>query len=91
MNRKRGPMNKNWIRGVDEQGEWARNHEAVMVKASWRKSSGRARKVGVLTWGDLASDLKGSRASHGAEREVSRGHSRSRRETSLKDRTQGRA
>jgi hypothetical protein len=31
--RNRGPMNKNRIRGGVERGEWARCHEASMVKA----------------------------------------------------------
>ena len=29
---KREPMNKNRIEGVTEQGEWARNHEALVTK-----------------------------------------------------------
>jgi hypothetical protein len=28
----REPMNKNRIEGVAEQGEWARNHEALVTK-----------------------------------------------------------
>jgi hypothetical protein len=56
-----GPMNKNRIRGVVERGERANDREAPMAKARWRRSGGRVSKVDVLTWGDLASDLKGSR------------------------------
>jgi hypothetical protein len=52
------PMNKNRIEGATEQGEWAKNHEALMVKAKCRKSGGCAVKECVLTWGDLASCLK---------------------------------
>jgi hypothetical protein len=29
----REPMNKNRIEGVVEQGEWARNHKALVTKA----------------------------------------------------------
>jgi hypothetical protein len=85
-----GPMNKNRIRGVDDWGERANDREAPETKGTPRISGGRAVKVGVLTWGDLVSGLKGSRGSHAAEREVSRGRSRQRREAVLKDRTMGR-
>jgi hypothetical protein len=54
-------MNKNRIEGVAEQGERARNREALVVKAKRRKSGGCAVKERVLTWGDLASRLKGRR------------------------------
>ena len=54
-------MNKNRIEGVAEQGERARNREALVIKAKWRKSGGCAVKECVLTWGDLASWLKGRR------------------------------
>ena len=54
-------MNKNRIEGAAEQGEWARNHEALVIKAKWRKSGGCAVKECVLTWGDLALCLKGRR------------------------------
>ena len=53
------PMNKNRIEGAAEQGEWAMNHEALVIKAKWRKSGGCAVKECVLTWGDLALCLKG--------------------------------
>jgi hypothetical protein len=52
-------MNKNWIRGAADQGERAMNREALVTKGRWRKSSGRAATENVLTWGDLASHLKG--------------------------------
>ena len=55
------PMDKNRIEGAAEQGEWARNREALVIKAKWRKSGGCAEKECVLTWGDLASRLKGRR------------------------------
>ena len=76
MERNRGPMNKNRIRGARNWGERARDREASVTKRTLRKSGGRTAKVSVLTWGDLALDLKGS---HGktVEREVSRGRSRS--------------
>lgn len=68
-----GPMNKNRIEGVADQGERARNREALVIKGKRRRSGGRAVKECVLTWGDLALGPKG----HGVEpeREVSRGRS----------------
>ena len=57
----REPMNKNRIEGATKQGERARNREALVTKAKWRKSGGCAVKECVLTWGDLASCLKGRR------------------------------
>jgi len=59
--RSRGPTNRNPIRGVAEQGERASNRKALVTKARRRRSGGRAVKVDVLTWGDLASCLKGRR------------------------------
>ena len=73
MERSCGPMDKNRIEGAAEQGERARSREALVIKAKWRKSGGGAAKECVLTWGDLASCLKGRRRK--PEREVSRGHS----------------
>jgi hypothetical protein len=67
------PMDKNRIEGAAEQGERARNREALVIKATWRKSGGCAVKECVLTWGDLALCLKGRRGD--TEREVSRGRS----------------
>jgi hypothetical protein len=52
-------MNKNRIEGAVMQGERARDREALVTKAWWRKSGGRAVKECVLTWGDLALCLKG--------------------------------
>ena len=55
------PMDQNRIKGAAKQGERASNREALVVKAKWRKSGGCAVKECVLTWGDLASCLKGRR------------------------------
>ena len=44
MERSCEPMNKNRIEGAAEQGEWARNHEALVIKAKWRRSGGCAAK-----------------------------------------------
>ena len=55
------PMDKNRIEGAAEQGERAQNREALVIKAKWRRSGGCAVKECVLTWGDLASCLKGRR------------------------------
>ena len=71
MERSCGLMNKNRIEGVAEQGERARNCEALVIKARWRRSGGCAVKECVLTWGDLALWLKGRRGDTG--REVSKG------------------
>ena len=57
----REPMNKNRIEGGAEQGERAKNREALVTKARRRRCGGCAMKVCVLTWGDLASCLKGRR------------------------------
>ena len=73
MDRRCGPMNKNRIEGVAEQGERARDREALVTKVRWRRSGGRAVKECVLTWGDLALCPKGRRCK--SEREVSRGRS----------------
>ena len=61
MERSCEPMNKNRIEGAAEQGERARNREALVIKARWCRSGGCAAKECVLTWGDLASWLKGRR------------------------------
>jgi hypothetical protein len=55
------PMDKNRIEGVAEQGERARNREALVAKAKRRKFGGCAVKECVLTWGGLALCLKGRR------------------------------
>ena len=60
-------MNKNRIQGGVEQGERANDREAVVAKARWRRSGGRASKVDALTWGDLASRLKGRRSQERSE------------------------
>jgi hypothetical protein len=54
-------MNKNRIEGAAEQGERAMNRKALVIKAKRRRSGGCAVKECVLTWGDLASCLKGRR------------------------------
>jgi len=54
-------MNKNRIRGDDDQGERASDREALVAKGRRRKSGGRGEKAIVLTWGDLALRLKGRR------------------------------
>jgi hypothetical protein len=59
VDRNCGPMNKNRIEGVSEDGERATNRETLVTKSRWRKFGGRAVKECVLTWGDLASCLKG--------------------------------
>ncbi|MGF6976845.1 hypothetical protein QFZ94_005295 [Paraburkholderia sp. JPY465] len=55
----REPMNKNRIEGAAEQGERAKNREALVTKVKWRRCGGCAMKECVLTWGGLASCLKG--------------------------------
>jgi hypothetical protein len=62
------PMNKNRIEGAAKQGERAHNREALVVKAKWRRSGGCAVKECVLTWGDLASCLKGRRKKNRSEK-----------------------
>jgi hypothetical protein len=56
-----GPMNKKRIAGTVARGERANDREAPMAKAQWCRSAGRASKMDALTWGDLASCLKGRR------------------------------
>ena len=73
MERNCEPMNKNRIEGVAEQGERAKDREALVIKARWRRSGGCAVKECVLTWGDLALWLKGRRGN--TERGVSSGRS----------------
>jgi hypothetical protein len=63
------PMNKNRIEGAAEQGDRAKNREALVIKAKWRGFGGCAVKECVLTWGDFAGWLKGRRGD--TEREVS--------------------
>jgi len=59
--RNREPTNRNRIEGATKQGERALNREALTTKERWRKSGGCAVKADDLTWGDLASRLKGRR------------------------------
>jgi hypothetical protein len=59
--RTRGPTYRNRIRGGAEQGERAGTREALVTEARRRISGGRAGKVDVLTWGDLAPRPKGRR------------------------------
>ena len=62
-----GPMNKNRIPGAFERGERANDREALVAKARQRRSDSRASKVDALTWGDLASCLKGQRSQERSE------------------------
>ncbi|MPV59434.1 hypothetical protein CFB46_20550 [Burkholderia sp. HI2761] len=62
----REPMNKNCIEGAAEQGERARNREALVIKAKQCRCGGCAMKECVLTWGGLASCLNGQRRRAGA-------------------------
>jgi len=62
-----GPMNKNRISGIGEQGERANGREALMANARRCRSGGRVSKVDALTWGDLASCLKGQRSQEWSE------------------------
>ena len=60
-------MNKNRMRGAVGQGERANDREALVTKARRRKSGSRAWKTDALTWGDLASYLKGQRSQERSE------------------------
>src|SRR5690606_14961993 len=55
------PLDKTREEGAAEQGQRARNREALVIKAKRRRSGGCAAKECVLTWGDLALCLKGRR------------------------------
>ena len=61
-------------------GERARKREAPIIKGTWSRSDDCAGKVKALTWGDLASGLKGPRCARrkNRRREVSRGRSSER-------------
>ena len=61
MERSCGPMNKNQIKGAADQGERARDREALVTKGKRRRSGGGAVKECVLTRGDLALCRKGRR------------------------------
>src|SRR5262245_55095186 len=65
--------NRNRIEGAPSQDERARKREILATKGDGRRSGDSAAKATTLTWGDLASRLKGRRRK--AEREVSRGRS----------------
>jgi hypothetical protein len=67
----REPMNKNRIEGAAKQGEWAKNHEALVTKARWRRCGGCAMKVCDPYLG--RSRLVSERKTALPEREVSRG------------------
>jgi hypothetical protein len=67
------PTNRNRIEGAASQDERARIREVLATKGRRRRSVDSAAKATTLTWGDLASCLKGRRRK--AEREVSRGRS----------------
>ncbi len=62
-----GLMNKKRIRGVDGQGERANDRKALVANVRRRRSDSRASKVDALTWGDLASRLKGRRSQERSE------------------------
>lgn len=62
-----GLMNKKRIRGAVEQGERTNNREALVAKARRCRSDSRVSKVDALTWGDLASCLKGQRSRERSE------------------------
>ena len=66
MERNCGPMKKNRIEGEADQGERALFRKALVTKGKRRRSGGGAVKECVLTWGDLASRLKGRRCRTGA-------------------------
>src|SRR5438093_4871970 len=73
-----GPTNRNRIAGDADQGERARDREALVTKGRRRKSGGCAGKARALIRGGLASRLKGRRSLSGwpgTERGVSRGRS----------------
>jgi hypothetical protein len=60
-------MNKNRIRGAGGRGERANDREAPMAKLRRRRSGSHALTVDALTWGDLASRLKGRRRQQRSE------------------------
>jgi hypothetical protein len=56
-----GATNRNRIQGGVDQGERANDREALATKETLRRSGARAGTASGLTWGDLASPLKGGR------------------------------
>jgi hypothetical protein len=79
-------MDKNRIEGAAKQGERAVNRKALVIKARRRKCGSCVMKECVLTWGDLASCLKGRQ--YKLEREVSSGRS-SPRQNPIGEKTEG--
>jgi len=61
VERNRESRNTNRIEGAAEQGEQAKDCEALVAKAKWRRCGDCAVKDRVLTWGDLALCPKGRR------------------------------
>ncbi len=57
-----GPTDRNRIQGAADQGERARNREALVANGKRRKFGGRVGKECALTRGDLALRLKGRRS-----------------------------
>ena len=57
-----GPTYRNRIQGAANQGERAKNREALVANGKRRKFGGRVGKECVLTRGDLALRLKGRRS-----------------------------
>src|SRR5437899_323346 len=64
-----GRTNRNRIGGDAEQGERADDREALVTKARWRRSGGRAGKVRALMRGGLVCDGVGN-----DPRATARGH-----------------
>jgi len=64
-----GPTDRNRIQGAADQGERARNREALVANGMRRKFGGRVGKECVLTRGDLALRLKGRRSVSGRSEE----------------------
>ena len=71
VERSRGLMDKNRIRGTGSRGEWANDYKAPVAKGDWCKSGGGAAKVSARTRGGLALRLKGRGGCQATEREVS--------------------
>ncbi len=57
-----GSTNRNRIQGAADQGERAKNREALVANGKRRRSGDRVGKECVLTRGDLALRLKGRRS-----------------------------
>ena len=76
MEQSREPTNRNRIQGEVAQGERAQTAKLYRPKSYCVDPAVVRRRSWSLTWGDLASRLKGRRRE--AEREVSRGRSSQR-------------